>query len=59
MNAALHYAARLMEAGDLTSLMETPLVIAYEDIGLGKPSRGPLEQYHAVQAAGTSWFTGS
>ena len=35
VNAALHYAARLMEAGDLTSLMRRLLVIAYEDIGLG------------------------
>ena len=34
VNAALHYAARLMEAGDLTSLMRRLLVIAYEDIGL-------------------------
>ena len=40
MNAALHYAARLMEAGDLTSLMRRLLVIAYEDIGLGNPQGG-------------------
>ena len=44
VNAALHYAARLMEAGDLTSLMRRLLVIAYEDIGLGI-HKVPLAQY--------------
>lgn len=33
-NAALHYAARLIEAGDLKSLNRRLLVIAYEDIGM-------------------------
>ena len=37
-DAALHYAARLIEAGDLISLMRRLLVIAYEDIGLANPS---------------------
>jgi len=46
VNAALHYAARLMEAGDLTSLMRRLLVIAYEDIGLANPDA----QVHTVTA---------
>ena len=50
MNAALHYAARLMESGDLTSLMRRLLVIAYEDIGLGNP-QGAARAVSAVQAA--------
>ncbi|UQS86818.1 replication-associated recombination protein A [Nicoliella spurrieriana] len=37
-NAALHYAARLMEAGDINSLTRRLIVIAYEDIGLANPS---------------------
>ncbi len=36
-NAALHYAARLMEAGDIISLSRRLLVIAAEDIGLAFP----------------------
>lgn len=36
-NAALHYAARLIEAGDIISLSRRLLVIACEDIGLGYP----------------------
>ena len=36
-NAALHYAARLMEAGDIISLSRRLLVIAAEDIGLAYP----------------------
>ena len=36
-NAALHYAARLMEAGDLPSLCRRLLVTASEDIGLAYP----------------------
>ena len=36
-NAALHYAARLMEAGDLPSLCRRLLVIAAEDVGLAYP----------------------
>jgi len=50
VNAALHYAARLIEAGDLTSLMRRLLVIAYEDIGLGNP-QGASRAVSAVQAA--------
>lgn len=37
-NAALHYAARLMTAGDITSLCRRLLVIASEDIGLAYPT---------------------
>ncbi len=36
-NAALHYAARLLSAGDLLSLCRRLLVIASEDIGLAYP----------------------
>ncbi len=36
-NAALHYTARLLEAGDLISLTRRLLVIACEDIGLAHP----------------------
>ena len=36
-NAALHYLARLVEAGDLTSPCRRLLVIACEDIGLAYP----------------------
>lgn len=36
-NAALHYAARLMEAGDIISLSRRLLVTAAEDIGLAYP----------------------
>ena len=37
MNAALHYAARLIEAGDIISLCRRLLVIAAEDVGLAYP----------------------
>lgn len=38
VNAALHYAARLLEAGDINSVSRRLMVIAYEDIGLANPS---------------------
>ncbi len=41
VNAALHYAARLIEAEDLDILFRRLTVIAYEDIGLANPSIGP------------------
>ena len=41
VNAALHYAARLILAEDLDSLYRRLSVIAYEDIGLANPSIGP------------------
>lgn len=41
VNAALHYLARLIEAGDLDIIFRRLSVIAYEDIGLANPSIGP------------------
>lgn len=49
-NAALHYAARLMEAGDLPSLCRRLLVVAAEDIGLAYPM-GIVVAKSAVDAA--------
>ena len=40
VNAALHYLARLIEAGDLDSIYRRMAVIAYEDIGLANPNMG-------------------
>ena len=37
-NAALHYLARLIVAGDLPSICRRLLVIASEDIGLAHPT---------------------
>lgn len=37
VNAALYYAARLLNAGDLESLTRRLLVTAYEDIGIANP----------------------
>jgi putative ATPase len=50
VDAALHYAARLVEAGDLAILCRRLLVIAYEDIGLANPA-APEHTVSAVQAA--------
>lgn len=49
-DAALHYLARILEAGDLNIAMRRLLVIAFEDIGLANPQAG---QYtvSAVQSA--------
>ena len=41
-NAAIHYAARLLEAGDLLSICRRLLVIAAEDIGLAYPMAIPI-----------------
>ncbi|QTU83079.1 replication-associated recombination protein A [Carnobacteriaceae bacterium zg-C25] len=38
VDASLHYLARLIEAGDLPTIIRRLLVIAYEDIGLANPS---------------------
>lgn len=46
VNASLHYAARLIQAGDLPSLARRLIVIAYEDIGLANPDA----QIHTVTA---------
>ncbi|RMI86597.1 replication-associated recombination protein A [Staphylococcus pseudoxylosus] len=40
VNAALHYLARLIEAGDLPTIVRRLLVISYEDVGLASPSAG-------------------
>lgn len=40
-DAALHYLARLIAAGDLDSIYRRMSVIAYEDIGLANPAIGP------------------
>lgn len=50
VDAALHYMARLIEAGELLILMRRLLVIAYEDIGLANPA-GAARVVSAVQAA--------
>lgn len=38
VDAALHYLARLISAGDLVTIARRLLVIAYEDIGLANPA---------------------
>ncbi|MGE6629117.1 replication-associated recombination protein A [Bacillus sp. NPDC077027] len=49
-DAALHYLARLIEAGDLESISRRLLVIAYEDVGLASPQAGQ-RVLSAVQTA--------
>ena len=50
VDASLHYAARLIEAGDLPSLARRLTVIAYEDIGLANPD-AQIHTVTALQAA--------
>ncbi|HLT55850.1 MAG TPA: replication-associated recombination protein A [Bacillota bacterium] len=50
VDAALHYLARLIEAGDLDSIARRLIVTAYEDIGLANPQAGP-RALAAVEAA--------
>ena len=50
VDAALHYMARLIEAGELITLIRRLLVIAYEDIGLANPA-GASRAVLAIQAA--------
>ena len=50
VDAALHYMARLIEAGELITLIRRLLVISYEDIGLANPA-GASRAVLAVQAA--------
>lgn len=54
VNAALHYLARLIEAGDLDSIFRRLSVIVYEDIGLANPSMGPKVDaaIHAAERTG-------
>lgn len=49
-DATLHYLARLIQVGDLVSIVRRFLVIAYEDIGLADPMIGP-ETLAAVTTA--------
>lgn len=50
VDAALHYLARLVEAGDLPIICRRLMVMAYEDIGLGNPPAA-ARTVTAVQAA--------
>ena len=50
VNAALHYLARLLEAGDMPSAMRRLMVCACEDVGLAYPQIIPIVQ-SACQAA--------
>lgn len=50
VNASLHYAARLIAAGDLPSLARRLMVIAYEDIGLANPD-AQIHTWTALEAA--------
>lgn len=50
VHAALHYLARLVEAGELQIICRRLLIIAYEDIGLANPA-GAARAVAAVQAA--------
>ena len=54
VNAALHYLARLIEAGDLDSIFRRLSVIVYEDIGLANPGMGPKVDaaIHAAERTG-------
>ena len=54
VDAALHYLARLIEAGDLDSIYRRMSVICYEDIGLANPSMGPkvMAAIHACELVG-------
>lgn len=49
-DAALHYLARLIEAGDLPTIARRLLVISYEDIGLASPGAGQ-RTLAAIEAA--------
>ena len=50
VDASLHYLARLIQTGDLISIIRRILVIAYEDISLARPEIG-AEALAAVTAA--------
>lgn len=54
-DAALHYLARLIQAGDLVSINRRLIVIAYEDISLANPAIG-AEIQQAVNAANAVGF---
>lgn len=50
VDAAMHYLARLVEAGDLVIICRRLMVIAYEDIGLANPGAA-ARTVTAIQAA--------
>lgn len=50
VDAALHYLARLVEAGDLPIICRRLMVIGYEDIGLANPAAA-ARTVQAIQAA--------
>ncbi|AQP53678.1 recombinase RarA [Vagococcus penaei] len=50
VHAAMHYLARLVEAGELVTICRRLLVIAYEDVGLANPG-ACSRTVSAVQAA--------
>lgn len=50
VHGALHYLARLLEAGELQVVCRRLMVVAYEDIGLANPA-GAARAVTAVQAA--------
>ena len=50
VNAALHYLARLIEAGDLPTIVRRLLVISYEDVSLASPNAGQ-RTLAAIQSA--------
>ncbi|MFC6323464.1 replication-associated recombination protein A [Companilactobacillus baiquanensis] len=53
-DAALHYLARLLEAGELTTAIRRLLICAYEDVGLANPQACS----RAVQAAQVAQMVG-
>lgn len=54
-DAALHYASRLIEGGDLQSLVRRLTVMAYEDIGLADP-QAVLQAVTAINTATSIGF---
>ena len=48
---ALHYLARLIEAGDLPTIVRRLLVISYEDVGLASPNAGQRTLAHSIGRA--------
>lgn len=55
VHAALHYLARLVEAGELQIICRRLMIIAYEDIGLANPA-GAARAVTAVLAAEKTGF---
>lgn len=55
VHAALHYLARLVEAGELQIICRRLMIIAYEDIGLANPA-GAARAVNAVLAAEKTGF---